>query len=84
MEGDEGRVEERGREDGQNILKISIFREPSPLLSSPLLSLLPTPSQTYPNGCSLRCSPQIENSKLTRLEASKLLQTALAKKAYFK
>jgi hypothetical protein len=40
MEGDEGRVEERrgGREDDQNILKISTFYEPFPstLLSSPL------------------------------------------------
>ncbi len=53
MEGDEGRVEEREREDGWNILKISRFHEPSPLLYSPL-SLLPPLSQTYPlatKGC---------------------------------
>ncbi len=36
MEGDEGRVKERRVEDGQNILKISTFHEPSPLLYSPL------------------------------------------------
>jgi hypothetical protein len=44
MEGYEGRVEERGREDDWNILKISTFHEPSP---STLLSSAP-PSQTYP------------------------------------
>ena len=36
MEGDKGRVEERGGEYVQNILKISIFHEPSTLLSPPL------------------------------------------------
>ena len=43
IEGDERRVEEWGGEDGQKILKISIFQEPSSLLSFPLL-----PSQTHP------------------------------------
>lgn len=36
MGGDEGIVEERGREDSQNILKFSTFHEPSHLLSSHL------------------------------------------------
>jgi hypothetical protein len=45
MEGDEGRVKEREREDGRNILKISTFHEPS--LYSTLLSVLPPPFQTY-------------------------------------
>lgn len=44
MEGDEGRVEEREREDDQTILKINTFHEPFPLLSS--LSPLP-PSPPY-------------------------------------
>jgi hypothetical protein len=47
MEGDEGRVQKRGREDDRNILNIKTFHEPSPLLYSPLLSLLPPSSQTY-------------------------------------
>ena len=36
-------MEERGKEDGRNILKVSTFNESSRLLSSPLLT-----SQTYP------------------------------------
>jgi hypothetical protein len=43
MEGDEGRVKERRREDGQYILKIGTCYEASPLLSSSLPL-----SQTYP------------------------------------
>jgi hypothetical protein len=45
MERDERRVEERGREDEWNILKIITFHNRFPLLSSPLP---PSPwSQTY-------------------------------------
>jgi hypothetical protein len=44
MVGDEGGVEDRGGEDGQNILKISTFHEPPLLLSSPL-----PPSPFVPN-----------------------------------
>jgi hypothetical protein len=43
-EGDKGKVEERGGEDDQNILKISTFYEYSPLLSSPLLPFLSVPN----------------------------------------
>jgi hypothetical protein len=41
MEGDEGRVEEWGREDDQNILKIIIFHEPSPFPPSPSVPNIP-------------------------------------------
>jgi hypothetical protein len=41
MEGEEGREEEGGGEDGLNILKISTFHESSSLLSSPYISLCP-------------------------------------------
>ena len=44
MEGHEGRVEERGGEDGWNILKFGTFHKPSHLLSSPL-----RPSPSVPN-----------------------------------
>jgi hypothetical protein len=41
MEGDKGKVEERGGEDDRDILKVSTFHE---LLSSPLLPFLSVPN----------------------------------------